>query len=221
MRILKPIILLCAVIGAGNVYAQGPCDVALVRSTFKSFSSDTVDHRLASLVAQNEYDEIRLDAGANAAIYGVPVAANYDEFRTRARERADPRSELLTPDQARNILWTGLKPNATTLYSYCLQADVLGKRGLHLAVKSATEADVFIIVSWNPQEADRGTISPTWTWQSSGQVQFPTELRQGQAVVVVRRPIKRQSLAVSYLGFTESIVLEPSMASSVEAQYGP
>lgn len=221
MRILKPIILLCVVIGAGKVYAQGPCDVALVRSTFKSFSSDKLDYRLASLVTQKEYDEIRLDAGANAVIYGIPVAANYDEFRARAREKLNLRSELLTPDQVRNILWTALNPNAASLYSYCLQADVLGKRGLHLAVKSATEADIFIVVSWNPEEADLGTISPVWTWQSGAQVQFPTELRQGQAVVVVRRPVRRQILAVSYSGYTESVVLEPSIASSVEAQYGP
>ena len=189
--------------------AEGPCDAALVKSTYSSFSSDHLDWRVASLVTEKEYDEIKHDAGVSAVIYGVPVGANYADFQKRIKEKESQYYESLTHDQAMNILWTGLDPNATTAYSECLRTEVLTSRGLHLAVKSATRSDISILVSWVPQGSDPGTILPEWIWRSHGGATLPTHLRQGLTTIVVRRPDQQQTLAVNYPGFTDSVVLEP------------
>lgn len=131
-----------------QAHAQGSCDKALVESTYNKFSSDHLDWRLASQVTRNTYDEIKHDAGANAVIYGFPVGATYDDFQKRVTESSNTINTSLTHDQALNIMWTGLDPNASSAYSACLQANVLESRGLHTVVKSATNHDITLILRW-------------------------------------------------------------------------
>jgi hypothetical protein len=59
----------------------GPCSDALVISTYDRFETKHVDWRLASHVFGTAYNEIRDKAGASATIYGVPVGANYGDFK--------------------------------------------------------------------------------------------------------------------------------------------
>src|SRR5271157_4630351 len=118
---------------ASSLSAQQVCDAALVKSTYNSFSSDQMDWRLATLVTEKDYNEIKQDAGGSAVIYGVPVGANYDEYRKNVTEKLASYHESLTRNQIKNILWTGLDPNAKSAYSECLQAQVFAARGLHMA----------------------------------------------------------------------------------------
>jgi hypothetical protein len=194
-----------------RAYAQGPCDEALVKSTYNSFSSDHLDWRLASQVTEKTYDEIKHDAGANAVIYGFPVGATYDDFQKRVKESSNTFATSLTHDQALNIMWTGLDPNAPSVYSACLQAKVLASRGLHAVVKSATNKDIAIILRWVPQGSDPSSIKPTWVGITKDIDGNPLSknLTQGQTVVVVGRPSVERTLAVNYPGFGDSITLEP------------
>jgi len=203
------VILLSVVTLLQTALAQGVCDAALVKSTYSSFSSDHLDWRLASLVTDKEYEEIKHDAGGNAVIYGVPVGASYDDFSKRVKDKQSSYNESLTHSQALNILWTGLDPNAPSSYLECLRAQIFAGRGLHLAVKSATKTDISLLISWNPQGNDPSTISPKWLWQSHDGSHLPTRVQQGLTTLIIPRPEEQRTFAVNYPGFTDSVVLEP------------
>lgn len=189
--------------------AQGVCDAALVKSTYNSFSSDHLDWRLATLVTQKEYDDIKQEEGANAVIYGIPVGESYKDYQTHLKEKLSSYHESLTHDQIVNILWTGLDPNSPSAYRDCLNAQIFAARGLHMAVVSATKSDVSVIVSWNPQGSDPSRITPRWTWHGAGAASLPSALTQGSTTVVLPRPDIQRTLAINYPGFTSSAVLEP------------
>jgi hypothetical protein len=192
-----------------NLQAQQVCDAALVKSTYNSFVSDQMDWRLATLVSEKDYNEIKQEAGGNAVIYGIPVGANYSEFQSSLHQKLQTYNESLTRNQLRNILWTGLDPNSPSAYSDCLRAQVFASRGLHMAVKGATTTDISLLVRWNPQGADPANIPLTWNWQGANAAPLPKSVQQGETTVVVSRPKQQRTLAVNYKGFSDSAVLEP------------
>lgn len=215
----RPILLLVAIIAfsSDQLRAAGPCDAALVRTTYSSFTSTQLDWRLASLVTESEYNEIKHDAGASAVIFGVPVGVDYSDYHARAVQISSSYKESLSLNQQKNILWTALDPNAPTVYAACLQAQVFGIRGLHMAVRQATKTDVSVIASWNPQGNDSNTIKPTWIWVSQqGDPVLPNKLTAGLTIVVLKRPQAEQTFAVNYPGFTDSVVLEPLPPPPIE-----
>lgn len=190
-------------------HAEGPCDAALIRSTYNSFSSDHLDWRLATLVTRRDYEEIKHDEGASAVIYGIPVGENYDDFTKRVQEFLQSHQESLTHDQMLNILWTGLDATSGSAYRDCLNASIFASGGLHMAVIAATKTEVSVLVNWNPIGREPGTIAPKWTWNSKGTEKLPKEITQGMMTVVVPRPTQVHTLALNYPGFTSSIVIEP------------
>ena len=203
------VLLIPVIVIATTLQAQQPCDAALIKSTYNSFSSDKMDWRLATLVSEKDYNEIKQDAGVNAVIYGVPVGANYSDYQKNVQEKLKTYNESLTRNQLRNILWTGLDPNSPGAYADCLRAQVFASRGLHIAVKGATKTDISILVRWNPQGSDPANISLVWNWQGSSAAPLPRNVQQGEATVVVPRPKQERTLAVNYKGFSDSVVLEP------------
>jgi len=185
------------------------CDAALVMSTYSSFSTDNLDWRLATLVTEKEWDQIKHDQGSNAVIYGIPVGETYSDFESRVHEKTSSYSESLTHNQMLNILWTGLDPSGASAYSECLHTQLFNGRGLHLAVSSATKTDISLLVSWNPQGNDPSAIAPKWLWEGKGKEQLPAHVQQGLTTVVLPRPVVVHTFAVNYPGFTDSVVLEP------------
>ena len=136
------------------------CDAALVMSTYSSFSSDNLDWRLATLITEKDWSQIKHDQGSNAVIYGVPVGETYSDFESRVHEKTSIYNESLTHNQMLNILWTGLDPSGANAYSDCLRTQLFNGRGLHLAVSSATKTDISLLISWNPQGNDPPAIAP-------------------------------------------------------------
>jgi hypothetical protein len=199
----------CLLVSTPRSAAEGVCDAALVKSTYKSFTSEHLDLRIATLVTEREYNEIKHDEGANAVIYGVPVGVNYDDFEKRLKEKLSTYSKSLTHDQIVNILWTGLDAQAGSLYKDCLNSQVFVSRGLHMAAISATSTEVSLLVSWNPTGNDPAKVAPKWTWRSKGAEALPRELTQGLTTVIVPRPTQVHTLVVNYPGFTSSVVIEP------------
>ena len=67
---LSPIrvVLILTILSASSLEAQQVCDAALIRSTYNSFSSNQMDWRLATLVSEKDYNEIKQDAGGSAVI---------------------------------------------------------------------------------------------------------------------------------------------------------
>jgi hypothetical protein len=194
---------------ACSLHAQQVCDGALIKSTYSSFTSDQTDWRLATLVSEKDYNEIKQDAGGNALIYGIPVGVNYSDFQRNIHDKLQTHTESLSRNQIRNILWTGLDPNSPGAYHDCLEAQVFASRGLHIAVKVATSTDITLLVKWNPQGSDSANIPLTWNWQGTSASQLPKTVQQGETTVVVTRPKQERSLAANYMGFSDSVILEP------------
>jgi len=207
-------LLFLSLAASNETIAAGPCDAALELSTYNSFSSDHVDYRLAISVTESEWNQIKQDEGANALIYGVLVGESYSDYQARAHTKASSYSESLQTDQVQNILWTGLDANSVTAYSKCLDAEVFSKDGLHMAVKSATAAEIAIVVSWRPVVNDPTEIAPTWSWRGNRSA-LPTRLHQGTTPVILPRPNASSILAVSYKGTQDTVVLEPAGALPV------
>jgi hypothetical protein len=196
-----------------QVHAQGvsACDAALVKSTYNKFSSDHLDWRLAQYVSEQTYDEIKHDAGVNAVIYGVPVGASYGDFKKHVDDRVNSLRTSLTHDQAINVMWTGLDPNAVTAYSTCLQTVVLSSSGLHMVVRSATARDIALTLRWVPRGTDPRMINLTWSGLRTdidGKA-LPHTITQGEQTVIVARPKARQQLAVNSSGLSDVITMEP------------
>lgn len=212
-----------ASLSTGQVtYAQGvlDCTPALVRSTATQQSSDSLDWRLAVLVDESTYNELKKDASVSATIYGIPMGANYAEFQKNYATKRSAHNESLTTTQARNVAWTGLDPNGASAYATCVQSQVFSTRGLHMAVKGATATDISIAVNWLPQGRDTATIKPTWIWDDDGSIgksraknksksPFPTTLTQGFTVVVLKRPSAQQTFGINFPGYGDSVTLSP------------
>jgi hypothetical protein len=194
---------------AGGQCFANDCDAALVMSTYNSFTSDHIDWRLAVLVTEKEYEQIKHDEGASAVIYGVPVGESYADFSSRVHEKQSVYHKSLSRDQSRNILWTGLDTNASSAYMKCLDAEIFARRGLHMAVKSATTTDIAVWVSWRPEQSDPSTISLNWTLGGRGDPKLPQHVTQGVSVVVLPRPLKQQTLVANANGTGDSVTLEP------------
>jgi hypothetical protein len=201
-------VLLCFVLSPQHILAAGVCDGALVLSTYSSFSTDHLDYRLATLVTENNYDEIKRDAGLNAVIYGVPVGASYSDYQKSVHDKLSSYQSSLSHDQAINILWTGLDAGANGRYKDCLDNQILNGRGLHIAVQFATASDITLLASWNPQGNDPPLIRPKWLYRGD-RTTLPGELKQGFTTVIVPRPKLQQTMAINYPGFTGAIILEP------------
>jgi hypothetical protein len=142
-------------------------------------------------------------------IYGIPVGASYSDFKSSVDKKIQDAHESLSFDQAANVMWTGLDPNSPSTYSDRLQAEVLTSRGLHLAVKSATETDIAVVVSCVPQGNDPQQAAVNWSPAALPGAIFPSTVTQGSALIVVPRPNAQRTLAVNYPGFQASVVLEP------------
>jgi hypothetical protein len=194
----------------GYAATPGPCDAALILSTYNSFSSDHIDWRLATFVSEKEWEQIKHDQGSNAVVYGIPMGETYSDFQNRVKEKVSSYQESLTHNQMLNILWTGLDPNGGNAYRECLQTQLFSARGVHVAVVSATKNDISLLVSWSPQgKGDPPEVTVKWLWAGEGKNLLPTHLVQGTTSAILPRPADVHTLAVNYPGFTSSVVLEP------------
>jgi hypothetical protein len=122
--------------------AQSVCDAALVRATYNLSNRVGLDWRLADLVTQETYNEVKNSAGASAVIYGLPVGANYTDYKNRIDKLKKEYTEQLSYTQQLNVAWSGLDPKSENLYRDCLSAQILTTDGLHAVVVGATKNDI-------------------------------------------------------------------------------
>ncbi len=207
----------------GQAYAQegSGCAEALVIATYNRSQIDHDDWRLASYVTENEYNTIKHDAGVNAVIYGVPVGASYSDYQNRASERTNSYKESLTHDQAINVMWTGLDPNAANAYSECLKAKVFNQPGLHLAVKAATKNQVSIQIVWTAIGDEPRNAAPEWSWKGASFSSLPKSVPSGSRIVVLPRPKDQQILAANFKGHADQLVIDPYPPPPTKATYRP
>src|SRR5262245_59962689 len=109
---LRVAAVLVVILVASRVQAQQPCDGALVKSTYRQKSSVGTDWRLAELVDETTYNEIKKGGGVSAKIFGILIGANYNEFQQSFGSLKRVHKEQLRYSQLQNIAWTGIDQNA-------------------------------------------------------------------------------------------------------------
>lgn len=197
-----------------------PCVDALVRSTYTGSRQVSSDWRLARLVSENEYKEVKRRSGINVVIYGVPVGANYDEFKRNTQSRYDSTNESRSDSELINIAWTGLDPNSATAYKACLDAEVFNSDGLRAAVTSASPSDITITVRWRvPGVASDANV--VWNPDAVRGVRLQTRIPNGTTTIRVPRPAQDLDLSGNFTGYTTGAIRLTPLPPPVTAATRP
>ena len=195
-----------AVLSNATAHADGPdCNKALILSTYNSVSSDRLDYRLAESVDEETYKKIKEKhgGGITVPIYGVPVGANYDQFKDNVRryKRSQNRTESLTKEQETSIRWTGLDPNSVTTHRECLNYALATTRGtVILTVLYATETDVSVVLRYNKATGQPDTIDIAWSTnlKTNDGRPLPRTLSSGaDRYIIFGQPTASQQIAVN------------------------
>ncbi|WP_156941285.1 hypothetical protein [Mesorhizobium sp. LSHC422A00] len=161
-------------------------------------------------MTEDVYNEQKTHAGANGMIGKVPVGANYDDYKRNINSMKASHNESLSTAEANNLMWIGLGNGGATAYQACISALTASASGLHLTVRTATESDITLEVSWTP----RGPNAPIririeWDGAKPVSARLPDRISAGTAVVRVKRPSVTQSVTVQTEGDSDVVVLTP------------
>lgn len=192
--------------------ADDDCTSALVMETYNRVDSSEIDWRLVEHVNQKTYDEIKRNGGANVKIFSLEAGASFDDFKKRIAENLSSRGESLTRQQFSNVLHTRLDPHAPGAYKACIEQK---RKGLHIAVRSATANEVTIYISWSPVGPVPSQALPKWSFAGDDAAKLPRKLDPGDHVVVLKRPAAQTTLAVNFAGYEDSVVLQPLPISRI------
>src|SRR6185295_3718895 len=134
---IASLLVCCA--GHATAGSLSECNAALIVSTYNKIDASKSDWRMATFVDKDSYSKIKDSAGASAVIYGVPVGANYDQFRENIDRYKTSTTESLSQEQFHNISWTGLGSEAADAYKECIRQK---SRGLYILPDKATDTDL-------------------------------------------------------------------------------
>ncbi|MDO9296601.1 hypothetical protein [Bradyrhizobium sp.] len=179
------------------------CDKALVISTYDSIASDRLDYRLAESVDEETYKKIKEKhgGGISVPIYGVPVGADYNQFKDNVRRYTlnQRRSESLNRDQALSVKWTGLDQIASSAYRQCLNTVLAMSPGkVTIAAVYATNTDVSFVVRYTKAGGQPDPIAMKWTTnlRTIDGSPLPNTLSSGaDKYIVFRQPAVSQQIA--------------------------
>jgi hypothetical protein len=192
---------------SGSAQAAPDCNADLVKDTGSAWSTSQQDWRLASTVTETDYNNQHKGGEANATIYGIPMGANYNEFRTNIKTLSTQTNESLTQSQAQNIIWSKLDQNSSPNYQKCIDAYIANQAGLHLTVVAATVNDIALKVTYNVPHS--GPIKVKWVPDTMENQKLSEEV-DNSTIVRVMRPKKDTTLSVNFGGYSsETITLTP------------
>lgn len=188
--------------------ANPACDGALIVSTYSENSSFSSDWRLAKFIDEGTWNTLRKGASANGSIQGVPVGGSYQEYKKNITKKSQGSSESLSINQARSVFWTGLDPNAPSVYRDCLDSQSK-QLGLHASVVALTDSQVIVLASYRVPGSDKATV--TWSPAEIDGVPLNKEIIQGgDAYVNFPRPKTTLMLTGSFGGLTTKVIfIEP------------
>lgn len=194
---------------AAPLPALAKCEEALVTSTMSTLEASDSNWQLAQLVDEQTYNSRKTSAGGSATIFGIPMGADYDQFRQNVSSRLNSTNSRWSSSQINNVLWTGLDPTSASAYSACLNSEIFNQNGLHAAVVGSGENNVLIRVRWYVP-GNLNTANVTWTEPQIAGSMLESSFSQGDATISVPRPAATTVLAASYGGYTTApLVLEP------------
>lgn len=185
------------------------CDAALIVSTYNNIETSKSDWRMASHVDQGAYEKIRTEVGATGAIYGVPVGANYGQFKENIKTFTTTKTEAYNKEQFRNVSWTGLGPDAGDAYKECIRAQ---KKGLAIVPDKATESDLTFRVLYSVVGGSPNPLPVYWGGAAANGARLPDAISAGEVIIVLDRPSQTSTLALNSAdksGLADSIVITP------------
>jgi hypothetical protein len=195
---------------AGQTNAEGvkDCDKALVLATYNSTDSRLLDWRLAEQISESHYKEVKTKAGLDAVIYGVPIGADWDQFRKNIDSYRRSQNQSLTEQTFRNVAWTGLDANAARAYVECLRLAAPGKNLLFVPT-SATEKDITFDLQYRVIGSAKNPMAIKWSGVAPEGSKLPARVVGGSNPVLVRRPKAESTLIASGSGLSDSVVITP------------
>lgn len=196
---------------AGNARAGSlsECNAALIVSTYNKIDSSKSDWRMATFVDKEAYNKIKDSAGASAVIYGVPVGANYDQFRESIDRYKTSTTESFSQEQFQNISWTGLGAEAADAYKECIRQK---SRGLYMVPDKATDTDLSFRVIYGVIGGSPNPLPVKWMGGAAKGASLPAAVSAGERIIVIDRPLKSSTLALNddgNAGFSDSVTLTP------------
>jgi hypothetical protein len=196
---------------AGNATAGSlsDCNAALIVSTYDKIDASKSDWRMATFVDKESYSKIKDSAGASAVIYGVPVGANYDQFRENIDRYKTSTTESFSQDQFHNISWTGLGADAAGAYKECIRQK---SRGLYIVPDKATDTDLSFRLVYGVIGGSPNPLPVKWMGGAAKDASLPGTVSAGEKIIVIDRPAKSSTLALNddaNAGFSDSVILTP------------
>lgn len=188
------------------------CAKVLIKSTFSLKSGRFKDWRLANHVDKQTYQEAKDSVGVDGEIYGVPIGADWDEFRKNIQKASEDHKESLTEWETLNILWTGIDATTAHAYTACIDAAASNQVGIHLSVGRMTDTDITLRLKWTPMGGGHDTVALSWSGSLAHSPDLPKKITVGPGLsFVVKRPSQQSNLAVNIesQGAGDSVTLFP------------
>jgi hypothetical protein len=164
---------------------------------------------MASHVDDRTYETLKTDVGASGTIYGIPVGANFNEFKDNIKSYVTDQSASYSDEQFRNVSWTGLGSDAADAYKEYIRNQ---KKGLMLVPDKATDSDISFRVYYSVIGGSANLLPISWFALETAVNALPGTIAAGDRIIIVRRPLKTSTLAINSAdnsGFSDSVVLTP------------
>lgn len=198
---------LCLPFSASKAEGIKDCDSALIKATYTLTESRFLDWRLAEKVSNEQYNEVKQSASAAVSIYGIPIGADYGEFRKNIDTYRYSKNASLTEETFRNVLWTGLNESSEKAYVACLHQ--ASKKSLLLIPKTATTSDITFDLQYSVIGAAKNPLPVEWFGVIPKGSHLPKKVVGGNNPVLIVRPKASSTLIVSGGGLTDNIIITP------------
>ena len=207
---LQVFILLTTLLLIGNstlAFSEGvkDCDSALIVATYSRTDKQFVDWRMAENVDEGSWNTITHNGSVNVPIYGVMAGASYGDYKQSINTLKKSNSQSFNSDTFRNVVWTGLDETAARAYSDCLARAT--KKNLVLIPRTATSADISFDLNYTVVGRSRNPMPVKWTGVETRANHLPPSIYAGTTSVIVKRPTKVSTVAVSGDGLSDSIIV--------------
>ena len=133
------------------------------------------------------------------------AGASYGDYKQSINTLKRSNSQSFNSDTFRNVVWTGLDETAARAYSDCLARAT--KKNLVLIPRTATSADISFDLNYTVVGRSRNPMPVKWTGVETRANHLPPSIYAGTTPVIVKRPTKDSTVAVSGDGLSDSIIV--------------
>ena len=135
------LIVLSVLTGPGLAQVGEPdCSRALIPRIEQLDSREVVNLSVAWNLSEAAYNKAKQEMGLNVVIKGVPVGANYGEFKSNIRKRAEALKLDRFEQRSLSYLTSSLSPESRDAYKACLAA----LSGMSLVVETIGKAHYIV-----------------------------------------------------------------------------